>query len=413
MTAPALATDGFNGRTYGDTLPDCDLLRAHGWSGHFTAPSVTAINKAADRSGGLDLWKRRTVAEYTIDHTHIWPGIEDHKVNADQWEKTVRTYGDLAGWKGRGKTSVYARALSEYQAAVDAGDKDACEQWHRKLAVDLCAAAPDRHAREKAQQGTDLHKVMEDIAQGRTPVALLPDDQVHIDQVKAWCDAWQPEFIHSEQSVFSRTHGYAGTPDAFVKLPGIGTVVADWKRQPSPYDAVAYQLAPYARADYVIVSGGAYRRVAVPETVGAVVVNFPPDGSPAQVRPVKPALMEQAWDVFLHTIPLHADRNTKYLDDPVDAPAVIPGDPDRRAFLKARIELLRDFYADTGVVMWIAANWPVGIPTLKQADDHTADQLAAIGRLLDRAEAEHEIPFYKVETETTNPNNNSNLETAA
>jgi hypothetical protein len=414
MTSPKLAVDGFNGRVYKDTLADCPLLEQHGWTGPFEAPSVTTINNAADRKGGLGLWQRRTVAEWAVDNVDTWVELETHGVNADQWERTVKKWAGFAGWTGRGAKSVYARALAEYQAACDAKDRDVCLAWHRKLLIDMVAAAPDRHAREKAQQGTDLHKIIEDVAHGRTPVALMPDDQAHIDQVKEWCDRWQPEFLHAERSVFSRSHGYAGTPDAFVKLPGLGTVVADWKRQPNPYDAVAYQLAPYAHADYLI-DGLAPARQALPELVGAVVVNFPPDGTPAQVRPVKPALLAQAWEVFLHTIHLHHDRNTRYFDDPVDAPTPTPGDPDLRAQLEARIAIYRAFFEDTGIMFWLSRHWP-DYPTLKKSKDHTAGQLAEIERLLDRAEAEHGLPLpldLNTAPTTNTSNDHSNKETAA
>lgn len=408
MTAPPLAVDTNTGRVYKDTLADCDLLRAHGWAGPFQAPSVTTINNAADRKGGLDLWKRRTVAEWAVDNTDTWVELDVHPVNPDKWERTVKKWADFAGWRGRGATSVYAKAIYEYQAAYDTGHRDACHAWHRKLLVDIIAAAPDRHARDKAQQGTDLHRIIEDVAHGRAPVALTPDDRAHVDQVKEWCDRWQPEFVHAEKPVFSRTHGYAGTPDAFVKLPGIGMVVADWKRQDKPYDQVAYQLAPYARADYLI-AGLAPARQPLPDLVGAVVVNFPPDGAPAQVRPVKPALLDRAWDVFLHTLPLHHDRNTRYLDDPVDPPSPIPGDPDRRAQLEARVAIYKAFYEDTGIMFWLSRHWP-DFPTLRKSKDHTAAQLAEIERLLDRAEAEHGLPFL-LDTSTAPPTDSMSAST--
>lgn len=404
MTSPPHQTTTPDERTYRDTLPDCPLITSRGWTGPFEAPSVTTINNARDKGGGLDRWKRRTVAEWAIDNTDTWVELDVHNISLPKWEKTVERYAPLAGWTGRGPRSVYRRALDTYL--------DDPAGWHRKLCVDLIAEAPNRHSRDKAQQGTDLHKIIEDVAHGRTPVAMFPDDQAHIDQVKEWCDRWQPEFLHAEQPVFSRTHGYAGTPDAFVKLPGIGVVVADWKRQDKPYDDVARQLAPYARADYLIAGDAVYRRAPVPDTVGAVVVNFPPDGTPAQVRPVKPHLLDQAWETFLHTIHVHNDRNTAYLDDPVNAPTVLPGDPDRRAALQARIELYRAFYADTGILLWLSTRWPAGIPTLKQSDQHTADQLAVIERLLDEAEAEHQIPFDPPRA-NTNHNSTSNEKVSA
>lgn len=408
MTAPKLAVDGFHGRVYKDTLADCPILEQHGWSGPFEAPSVTNVNNVADKGGGLDLWKRRTVAEYAIDNTDEWVELDVHPVNPDKWEATVKRLAERAGWRGRGAKSVYVRALAEYQQAYDGKDRDACLAWHRKLMVDLIAAAPDRHAREKAQQGTGLHKVFEDVANGRTPVALFPGDQAHIDQVRDFFDRWQPEIICCEQSVFSRRHGYAGTPDTFLKLPSVGPVLADLKRRGGSYDGIAYQLAPYAEADYMITAGIGAHRAPVPQVVAAAEINFPPepdeDGRfrPAQVIPVD---LDGAMDVFLGRLNEFHDKKRKRLRDPLDVPAVIPGDPDKRAHLETRVACLKAWYRDAA--LWASAHWPEGVPTLKQSGGHTAAELDLIEQVLNDAEAACEVPFYEV----ANPNNSESMST--
>jgi hypothetical protein len=408
MTAPELRD--WKGQ-YGDRLEDCDLLRAHGWTGHFVGvPSVTKINRIIEAGGGLDTWKRRTVAEYAMDNTEVWPTIEDAKPNADRWETMVKQYGTMAGWKGRGPKSVYARALAEYQLAYDAKDLDACHAWQRKLAVDLIAEAPNRHARLKAQDGELLHKALEDAAAGRTTPCLLPEEKAIVDQAHRWLDKWQPEFQHCEKSVFSRTHGYAGTPDAFVKLPGHGLVLADWKRKGADHDDVAYQLVAYQRADYLITGNAIMQhREGIPQVDGCVVVRFPPDGGDGIVRPVETT--DRMFDRFLSRLEEHNDRNVKTLGDPIEPPSVMPGDPAKRAEIAGCIEILKAFYPAAATAL--AQRWPEGLPTLKKFDGHNANQLARIQQTLDAVEAEHQIPFGYADGSNSNINSNTNEKAAA
>jgi hypothetical protein len=55
----------------------------------------------------------------------------------------------------------------------------------------------------------------------------------------------------------------------------------------------------------------------------------------------------------------------------------------------------------------MAKNWPVGIPTLKQSQAHTPEQLSAIDTVLCRIETEHGAPFGPVD-----PNHNATLKGA-
>ena len=62
----------------------------------------------------------------------------------------------------------------------------------------------------------------------------------------------------------------------------------------------------------------------------------------------------------------------------------------RRTNITQRIDTLRGI---PGGLERLAQVWPVNIPTLKQSDGHTADQLAVLGYLLTEVEREFEAPF--------------------
>lgn len=66
---------------------------------------------------------------------------------------------------------------------------------------------------------------------------------------------------------------------------------------------------------------------------------------------------------------------------------------DVRAWLQHRIDTIK---AD-GHGPDLSRAWPEGVPTLKQADTHTDDQLEQIRETLNRVEAAHQMPFGDVD----------------
>ena len=77
-----------------------------------------------------------------------------------------------------------------------------------------------------------------------------------------------------------------------------------------------------------------------------------------------------------------------------------PGTPENHAvpaehrysWLRARLQHIAKHDLDTGVMAEIAANWPAGVPTLKQPGQ-TDEQFDRIMELFDAAEAKHSVPF--------------------
>lgn len=79
--------------------------------------------------------------------------------------------------------------------------------------------------------------------------------QPYMDGFYAWCDKFQPVFIHSETTVWNRSEKYAGTLDIIAKLSNFGTCIMDAKSGNGIYPEVGLQLAAYARAEFYLHDG--------------------------------------------------------------------------------------------------------------------------------------------------------------
>jgi hypothetical protein len=107
----------------------------------------------------------------------------------------------------------------------------------------------------------------------------------------------EPEVIHSEATVYSREHLYAGTADLIVRMRvGRSTrhVVVDFKTSPRIYDETALQLCAYAMADFVGHNDGTEQPL--PEIRDGLAVRLAPGG---RYEPVAFALTPDLYEVFL------------------------------------------------------------------------------------------------------------------
>lgn len=100
-----------------------------------------------------------------------------------------------------------------------------------------------------AQRGTDVHAVMEKLAEGVVPkVGDYP--QAQWGYVQALCNWWikaNPEVIHSELMVASLMYGYAGRMDLLAKVNGKLGVI-DLKTSRGVRESHHYQTAGYRLA---------------------------------------------------------------------------------------------------------------------------------------------------------------------
>lgn len=161
--------------------------------------SVTTVQKAMAKEG-LVYWSARMVAEGAISRHDEWLRILEEEGE----EATVRFLKGLP-WDKRDKA---ADAGSAVHAAIDSERKGiAAPRWPTKL-----AGFKGQYERFKA--------------------------------------AYQPEWITSEATVYSRRYGVAGTLDWIARIGG-RVYLGDVKSGERIYDEVALQLAAYRYADWI------------------------------------------------------------------------------------------------------------------------------------------------------------------
>lgn len=149
-------------------------------------------------------------------------------------------------------------------------------QHDEQAAIDHLKKAPDRLTRGAADVGTDAHGVFEALAKGETLGRLTPALQVYADHFRGFLDVYQPEFLHVEETVWSETHGYAGSFDWIAKIGG-EVVYGDNKTTKSGvHEEVALQLSAYAHADYLLADDGTH--VELPPAEAGAVFHVRPEG---------------------------------------------------------------------------------------------------------------------------------------
>ena len=145
----------------------------------------------------------------------------------------------------------------------------------RQAAVDLLKGAPRRYTSGRADIGSEAHDAFEKIGNGEDTGPIRIEVQPYVDQFNRFLDEHQPEFIGQELTVWSDTHRYAGSTDAFLRIQGEPCVV-DWKTTKSVYPEVGLQLAAYRYADHVIDQYGTTSPI--PKLNGGAVLHVREDG---------------------------------------------------------------------------------------------------------------------------------------
>lgn len=144
-------------------------------------------------------------------------------------------------------------------------------------AIDFLKRSPDRFTAAAADNGTEVHGIFETLARGETLGRVHPDMKPYIDVFSGFEKQFKPEFLFLEETVWSETHGYAGSFDFIARVTDPGTseemtVVGDWKTTRSGvHTEVALQETAYANADYIVRPDGG--RVPIPKLDGGIVVH--------------------------------------------------------------------------------------------------------------------------------------------
>lgn len=161
-------------------------------------------------------------------------------------------------------------------------------------AVDYLKRAPQRNTQGAADVGTAAHGVFEALSLGRPVGRVTPELDPFRRHFEDFLAKVQPRFREVEETVWSDTHKYAGSFDAFAEIDGEGCWI-DYKTTKSGVHAeTALQLAAYRHADFILDgSTGATRELPVGSR--GLVVHVRPEGWSLYEVPVGP----EVFDYFL------------------------------------------------------------------------------------------------------------------
>jgi len=164
----------------------------------------------------------------------------------------------------------------------------------RDAAIDFLKKSPDRNTRKAADTGTAAHDLFERMSRGQELGRYHPDLEPFVRHFDEYLRVVKPEYHMMEETVWSDTHKYAGSFDAYATISGERVWLDNKTTRSGIHEEVGIQLAAYRFAESIIQPDGS--TVPVPEADGGAVVHVRPDGW--KLVPVK--CDAEMFDVFLH-----------------------------------------------------------------------------------------------------------------
>lgn len=157
----------------------------------------------------------------------------------------------------------------------------------------------DEHYKAKdnsaANLGSTVHALCERISLGEHPENIPEDALPFVGAFNEFLMKYEPTILETEVTIFSKTHGYAGTADAFMAING-RTYVCDYKTGKSVYPEAALQMAAYRYGDFLGRPDGS--EDPIPKVDGALVLHVRPEG--VKVIPVNSG--PDTFDTFLSAL---------------------------------------------------------------------------------------------------------------
>lgn len=121
--------------------------------------------------------------------------------------------------------------------------------------ITLIKGAPWRYATAKADLGSAVHDTVDAWCTGRDMPEWPEGVETFMEQFVEFLEARNPTFIENEVTVWSRTHGYAGTADWIADINSV-TTLGDTKTGKGVYAETALQLSALSRADFILTPDG-------------------------------------------------------------------------------------------------------------------------------------------------------------
>lgn len=276
-----------------------------------------------------------------------------------------------------------------------------------KTAIDkLCTQAKEAAAASAgATMGTALHAMCERVDLGEDVTFPAPHD-ADVKAYRAALDTAGIEILEVERYVVLPDLKLGGKLDRIISF-GAQPKIADLKTGVSldySWGTIAVQLACYANAA-TLYDGKTQQHTPMPDVDKdtALVIHLPAGQARCTLWFVD---IRAGWEAAQHAAWVRQWRKRKDLSDPWQPGARLDSLIERRARIMQRLETLRT--ANPAALLELARQWPLGIPTLKHSQDHTADQLSTIDTLLSTIEDKHQVPFGPGD-----PNHNASLKETA
>jgi len=192
----------------------------------------------------------------------------------------------IAFWRGKEVAKAAVEDFGTLADFITKGKPDA--------AIDHLKRAPDRSSGKAAELGSIIHDLVDRHNKGETLERVHPDHRPFVDQYERYIREFSPGVIESEVTVWSDTHGYAGTLDQVAMFDDEAVIIDVKTGASGVWPDTALQLAAYARADCIIDAEG--ERRPMPQIDGAAVLWLRPDKF--ELVPVR-ALDDDVFEVFL------------------------------------------------------------------------------------------------------------------
>ena len=197
----------------------------------------------------------------------------------------------LKFWSAKLVAETAYDGFGKLAAFVTDADRDGAVDWLKR--------APQRSTGGAADVGSEVHDLVESLSRGNEVPPLHPDLAGYIEGYHSFVAAFEPEYLFLEETVWSETHGYAGSFDAIARI-GDEVVLIDNKTTRSGVHAeVSLQLSAYQRADYILHPDGS--KSDLPEIDAAAVLHLRPDDW--GLYPVQTS--DELFEVFLALMKVH------------------------------------------------------------------------------------------------------------